>query len=74
MVDHLHRDATGCGLGERYGSVAVEGLPGFLIDLGLERSFEALVRIVLAEEVGMAHEEALAVVVAIAFSSVQVLS
>jgi len=74
VVDHLHRDAARCGLGERNGDVAVEGLPGFLIDLGLERSFEALVGIILAQEIGLAHEEALAVVDAIAFSSVQVLS
>ncbi len=74
MVDHLHRDATGCGLGERNGGVDVEGLPGFLIVLSLEGCLEALVGIILAQEIGLAHEEALAVVDAIAFSSVQVLS
>jgi hypothetical protein len=36
-----------------------------LIDLSLERCLEALIGIVLAEEVGLAHEEALAVVVAV---------
>jgi hypothetical protein len=45
-----------------------------LVDLGLEGGFEALIGIVLAKEVGLTHEEAFAVVVAIAFSSVQVLS
>ena len=36
-----------------------------MVDLSLERCLEALVGIVLAKEVGLAHEEALAVVVAI---------
>jgi hypothetical protein len=60
--------------GKRDGGVAVEGFPGFLIDLGLEGGFEALVGVVLAEEVGLAHEEALTVIVAIDFSPVKVLS
>jgi hypothetical protein len=45
-----------------------------LVDLSLERGLQALIGVVLAEEIGLAHEEALTVVVAIAFSSVQVLS
>ncbi len=36
-----------------------------LVDFGLEGGFEALVGVVLAEEVGLAHEEAFAVVVAV---------
>ena len=65
MIDHFHGDTAGGGLGERDGGVAVERLPGFLIDFGLEGGFEALVGVVLAEEVGLAHEEAFAVVVAV---------
>ena len=45
-----------------------------MVDLSLERCLEALVGIVLAEEVGLAHEEALTDIIAIAFSSIQVLT
>ena len=65
MIDHLHSDAARSGLGKRNGRVAVERFPGFKVYLSLERGLEALVRVVLAKEVGLAHEEALAVVVAI---------
>ena len=64
MIDHLHGDAAGWRLGKRNGRVAVERLPGLWIDLGFEGSLQALVRIVLAKEVGLAHKEALVVVVA----------
>ena len=36
-----------------------------MVDLGLECGFEALVGVILTEEVGLAHEETLFVVVAI---------
>ena len=39
--------------------------PGFLVDLGLERRLQRLVGIVRAEEVGVADEEALLVVVGV---------
>jgi len=74
VIDHLHGDAPSLRLGKRDGNVAVERFPGFLVDLSLERGLQALIGVVLAEEIGLAHEEALTVVVAIAFSSVQVLS
>jgi hypothetical protein len=45
-----------------------------LLDLDLEGGFESLVGVDLAEEAGLAHEEALTVIVAIAFSPVKVLS
>jgi len=70
VIDHLHGDAPSLRLGKRNGNVAVERFPGLLIHLGLEGGFEALVRVVLAKEIGLPHEEALTVVVAIAFSSV----
>ena len=44
---------------------AVEGRPGFLVDLGLQRGLEALVGVVRAEEIGVADEEALLVVVGV---------
>lgn len=62
MVDHLDGDAAAFGFGEGYGGVTVEGGPGFRIDLGLQGGLQALVGVVLAEEVGLAHEEALAAV------------
>ena len=65
VVDHLHRDAAGLGLVEGAGGVAVQGRPGLVVDLGLERGLERLVGVVGAEEVGVADEEALLVVVGV---------
>ena len=53
------------GLGEGAGGVAVEGRPGFRVDLGFEGGSEGLVGVVRAEEVGVADEEALLVVVGV---------
>jgi hypothetical protein len=47
VINHLHSDAACSGFGERNRDVAVERFPGFLIDLGLEGGFEALVGVVL---------------------------
>ena len=43
----------------------MEGFPGFLVDLGIERRLEGLVRVVGAEEVGVADKKALFVVVGV---------
>ena len=63
VVDDLDGDAAGLGFGEGPRGVATEGGPGFPVDLGLEGGLEGLVGIVGAEEVGVADEEALLVVV-----------
>ena len=52
---------------ERARGVAVQGRPGLLVDLGLERRLQRAVGIVRAEEVGVADEEALLVVVDVVF-------
>ncbi len=65
MVDDLDGDTAGGGFGEGAGGVAVEGGPGVGVNLGLERCLECLVGVVGAEEVGVADEEALLVVVGI---------
>lgn len=65
MVDDLDGDAAGLGFFEGAGGVAVEGGPGFGVDIGFEGGFEGFVGVVLAEEVGVADEEALAVVVGV---------
>ena len=65
MVDDLDGDAARFGFVEGARYVAVEGLPRVLVDLGLERGLERLVRVVRAEEVGVADEEALFVVVSV---------
>jgi hypothetical protein len=65
MIDHFDGDATGFGFVEGAGGVAVEAAPGFLIDFGFEGSFEGFVWIVGSQEVGMADEEALFVVVGV---------
>ena len=65
MVDDLDGDAAGGGAVEGAGGVAVEGFPGSSVDLGLEGGLERLVGVVGAEEVGVADEEALLVVVGV---------
>jgi hypothetical protein len=37
MIDHLHGDAAGFWFVEGAGGVAVEGLPGFFVDLAIFR-------------------------------------
>ena len=63
VVDDLDGDAAGFGLGEGAGGVAVERRPGVGVDLGFEGGLEGLVGVTGAEEVGVADEEALLVVV-----------
>ncbi len=58
MIDDLDRNSAGGGLGEGAGGVAVEGVPGFAVDFGLEGGLERLVGVVGAEEVGVTDEEA----------------
>jgi hypothetical protein len=53
MVDHLYGDPPGFRLVEGARGVAVQRGPGFLVDLGLERGLERLVRIVRAQEIGV---------------------
>ena len=65
VVDDLHGDAAGFGFVQRAGYVAAEGGPGFFVDLGFERRLERLVGIIRAQEVGVADEEALFVVVGV---------
>jgi len=61
----LHRDPAGFGAVERAGDVAVERGPGFLVDLGAQRGCQRFVRVLGAEEVGVADEETLLVVVGV---------
>jgi hypothetical protein len=65
MIDDLDRDAAGGGFVEGAGGVAMERFPGFCVDLGFEGGFERRVGIVGAQEICVADEEALFVVVGI---------
>ena len=65
MIYHLDGDAAGGGDGDGAGGVAVEGIPGVGVDFGAEGGFQGFVGIVLTEEVGVADEETLAVVVGV---------
>jgi hypothetical protein len=65
VVDDLDGDPVGPEFIEGVGSVAIEGGPGFFIALGFERGFERLVGGVGAQEVGLADEEDLSVVVGV---------
>src|SRR5580704_17822266 len=65
MIDYLYGDAAGRRLVKRARGVAVQGGPGFFVDLGLERGLERFVRIVRAQEIGVADEEALLVIVGV---------
>lgn len=48
MIDDFDGDSPGLGFFEGAGGVAVEGFPGFLVDLGFEGGFQGAVRIVRA--------------------------
>ncbi len=61
----FYGDAAGLGFVEGAGGVAVQGGPGFFVDLGFQRCFQGAVGVVLAEEVGVADEEAFFVVVGV---------
>ena len=63
VVDDLDSDAAGLRSPERPRCVAVQRRPGVGVDLRLQRRPERLVRVVGAEEVCLADEEALVVVV-----------
>ena len=65
MIDHLHGDTARLWFVERSGSVAVEGGPGFFVNLGFEGGFERAVGVVRAEEIGVTDEEAFFVVVGV---------
>ena len=65
VIDDLHGNAAGCRFVKGPGSVAFERGPGFRVDLGLESGLERAVGIVRAEEIGVADEEALFVVVGV---------
>ena len=65
MIDHLNGDPSRGRFGEGPGGVATEGFPGFRVDFGFKCGLKGFVRIIGAEEVGVADEEALLVVIAI---------
>ena len=65
VVDYLHCDATRFRFIERPRGVAVEGGPGFLVDLGLERGLEGLVGVAGAQEISVPNKEAFFVVVGV---------
>ncbi len=65
VVDHFNRDTARRWFVERSGDVAVERRPRLFVDFSPEGSFEALVRIVCAEEVGVADEKAFLVVICV---------
>jgi hypothetical protein len=62
VVDHLDGDLAALGDFEGAAAGGVEAGPGGLVDLGLEDALELVVGVVGAGEVGVADEEALAVV------------
>ena len=65
VVDDFYSDPPGLRFVEGAGGVAVEGGPGLVVDLGFEGRFQGAVGIVGTEEVGVADEEALFVVVGV---------
>ena len=63
MIDDFDCYAAGGGFVEGAGGVAVEGGPGLLVDFCFERGFQGFVGVIGTQEIGMADEEALLVVV-----------
>lgn len=65
MVNHLDGDAARFRLRKGTGSIAVQARPGIFIDFSFECSFQSFIRVIRAEKIGVAHEEAFFVVVRI---------
>lgn len=65
MINHLHRNAPGFRFIERPRNVAVQRGPGIFVDFVLQRGSERFIRIVCAQEISVADEEALLVVVGV---------
>jgi hypothetical protein len=65
VVDNFHGDLARVGPVERAAHRAVETAPGRFIDVGPERPLELVIGFVGPGEVGVPHEEALAVVVGV---------
>ena len=63
MVNHLDSDAACLRLWERPRCIAVQGRPCFCVDFGLERRLQCFVGVIRSQEVGVANEEALFVLV-----------
>ena len=65
VIDDLYRDLPGRRLGEWSAGRAVEARPGVFVDFGTERPLELVVRLAAASEIGVANEEALAIVISV---------
>jgi len=63
VVDDLDGNAARLRLVEGAGGIAVQGGPGVFVDFRTQRGLERLVGVVGSQEVGVAHEEALLVVI-----------
>ena len=65
MIDDFDRDTTRFWFFERSRCIAVKRCPCIGVNLGFEGSFECLVGVIRAEEVGVTDEEAFFVVVGV---------
>jgi hypothetical protein len=65
VVDHFDGDPPGGGGRERARRSGIEARPSVLVDLISQRRLQRLVRIISAEEVGLADEEAFLVIIAV---------
>ena len=65
MIDDLDREAAGLWLVERARGVVVQRLSGLRVDLRLQRRLQRLVGVVGAEEIGVADEAAVFVVIGV---------
>ena len=65
MVDHLHRDLPAGRLRKRPALCAVKRRPGRFVDFGLQGALQFFVGLIGAGEVGLADEEAFAVVIGV---------
>ena len=65
MVNHLDRDFAGCGPVEWTADGGVKHGPCRFVDLGAKGALQLFVGIACAGEIGVADEEALAVVIGV---------
>ncbi len=65
MIDHFHRDSLSGRPLEGAGGGAIQAGPGVFVDLGLQCGFQALIRVIGAQEICVADEEAFLVIIGI---------
>src|SRR5690606_5995743 len=65
MIYHLHCNSPRLRLRKGPGCIAVKRFPGFLVDLGFERSTQGIIAIIGSQEVRVTDKETFLVIVGV---------